>query len=66
MVTKADLALSAPPAAVAGASYFGYTLPEWAAIVTIVYTGLLIMRLLRKEWHDWMDHRARKNYRPEQ
>lgn len=53
MTTKADVALSAPPVTVAGASFLGYTLPEWAAIVTIAYTVLLGLRLIRNEWRDW-------------
>lgn len=48
---KVEAALGAPAVAVAGAKLiFGYSLPEWAAILTIVYTGLLILRLLFKAW----------------
>jgi disulfide bond formation protein DsbB len=53
MTTKADLALSTPPVAVAGASFLGYSLPEWAAIVTIVYTLFLLARLIKAEWREW-------------
>jgi disulfide bond formation protein DsbB len=53
MTTKGDLALSVPPVSVAGASVFGYSLPEWAAIVTIIYTIFLTVRLIRNEWRDW-------------
>lgn len=52
-MAKSDIALSAPPVTVAGASILGYTLPEWAAIVTIVYTAFLTIRLIRNEWRDW-------------
>jgi hypothetical protein len=41
-----DIVLSAPPVTVAGASYFGYTLPEWAAITAIIYTVLLILKMV--------------------
>ena len=50
---KQDIVLSAPPVGVAGASFLGYTLPEWAAILTIVYTGLLIIRMVFKAWSEW-------------
>jgi len=53
MTTKAELALSTPPVAVVGATFLGYTLPEWAAIVTIVYTSILLIRLIRSEWREW-------------
>lgn len=46
MSVKTEAALGAPPIAVAGASILGYSLPEWAAIVTIIYTSLLILRLV--------------------
>jgi disulfide bond formation protein DsbB len=48
-----EAAISSPPVAVAGASVLGYTLPEWASIVAIVYTLLLIWRFLRVEWKEW-------------
>ena len=48
-----EVALSSPPVAVAGASVLGYSLPEWAALVTIVYTLLLVVRYLRNEWKEW-------------
>lgn len=51
---KVELALSVPPVAVASAKLFlGYTLPEWAAIVTIIYTVLLAIRLIFSELRDW-------------
>lgn len=53
MATKVEIAISTPPVAVAGASFLGYSLPEWAAIVTILYTLLLVVRLLRSEWREW-------------
>jgi disulfide bond formation protein DsbB len=55
MTTKAEIALSTPPVAVAGATFLGYSLPEWAAIVTIVYTMFLLVRLVRNEWREWRD-----------
>jgi disulfide bond formation protein DsbB len=48
-----ELALSSPPVGVAGASILGYSLPEWAAIVTIIYTIFLILRFVRNEWRLW-------------
>jgi hypothetical protein len=55
MATKVELALSVPPVAVAGGTLiFGYTLPEWAAIITIFYTLVLLARLLRIEVGDWL------------
>jgi disulfide bond formation protein DsbB len=57
MTTKADIALSAPPVAIAGASFLGYSLPEWAAIVTILYTLLLIARMVVSEWRLWRESR---------
>lgn len=42
---KSDVVLGLPPVAIAGASFLGYSLPEWAAIVTIAYTILLIVKL---------------------
>lgn len=53
MNTKVEIAISAPPVAVVGVTFLGYTLPEWAAIVTIVYTTFLIVRLVRNEWREW-------------
>jgi disulfide bond formation protein DsbB len=55
MTTKAEIALSTPPVAVVGATFLGYSLPEWAAIVTIVYTMFLLVRLIRNEWREWRD-----------
>lgn len=52
-MTTNDMILSTPPVAVAGASFLGYSLPEWAAIVTITYTSLLLFRLIRNEWREW-------------
>ena len=52
-MSKAEAALSTPPVAVASATFFGYSLPEWAAIITIIYTSLLLIRLIRNEWRDW-------------
>lgn len=53
MSTKAEVALSTPPVAVVGATFLGYSLPEWAAIVTIFYTCFLLVRLIRNEWREW-------------
>jgi disulfide bond formation protein DsbB len=47
--------LRAHGAAVAGAHFLGYSLPEWAAIVTITYTVLLGIRLIVHEIRDWMN-----------
>jgi disulfide bond formation protein DsbB len=48
-----EIILSSPPVAVAGASVLGFSLPEWAALVTIIYTLLLVARFLRNEWREW-------------
>lgn len=48
-----EAAISTPPVAVAGATFFGYSLPEWAALVTIIYTLWLLVRLARSEWREW-------------
>lgn len=53
MTTKTELVMSTPPVAVVGATFLGYTLPEWAAIVTIVYTLFLMARLIRNEIREW-------------
>lgn len=53
MAAKLEIAISTPPVAVAGASFLGYSLPEWAALVTIIYTLLLVVRLVRSEWREW-------------
>lgn len=53
MAAKLEIAIGTPPVAVAGASFLGYSLPEWAALVTIIYTLLLVIRLVRSEWHEW-------------
>jgi hypothetical protein len=50
MTSKTDMLLNTPPVAVAGATVFGYTLPDIAAAVTIVYTLILVYFRLRKEW----------------
>jgi hypothetical protein len=55
MSTKAEIAISAPPVAVVGVTVFGYTLPEWAAIITIIYTSFLLVRLLRSMWREFRD-----------
>ena len=33
-----DLALGAPPVAYAGAAFAGLSLPDWAALLAIIYT----------------------------
>jgi disulfide bond formation protein DsbB len=56
MSAKAEIVLSAPPVAVAGAHlFFGYSLPEWAALVTIGYTLVLFVRLVIHEFRLWRD-----------
>jgi disulfide bond formation protein DsbB len=55
MSTKAEIVISAPPVAVVGVTFLGYSLPEWAAIVTIVYTLFLLVRLVRNEWREFRD-----------
>lgn len=54
-----DKVLNTPPIAIATASLLGMSLPEWAAIITIVYTVLLIYFRLRKEWNKNADQQRR-------
>ncbi len=49
-MSRAENFLSAPPIAIAGASLFGLSLPEWAAVITIIYTLILIFFRLRSEF----------------
>jgi len=57
-MVKQDIILGAPPIAIAGSNLiFGYTLPEWAAIVTIAYTGLLILKIVVQAWAAWLKRR---------
>lgn len=61
-MAKQDVILSAPPVVVAGSKlFFGYSLPEWAAIVTIAYTSLLLGRLLWRAWKEWRSWYTRKD-----
>lgn len=53
MAVKTEVMLSSPPVAVVGVTFLGYSLPEWAAIVTVIYTLLLTARLIRNEWREW-------------
>lgn len=36
----------APPASVIGATWLGYTVPEWIQVVTLVYVILLVLHKL--------------------
>jgi disulfide bond formation protein DsbB len=53
MQQRTDIALSAPPVAVAGATFLGYSIPEWAGIITIIYTVALLIRLIANEIRMW-------------
>ena len=44
----ADVAKAAPPLTVAGMTFFGYSLNEWVVILTLVYTALQIVAMLRR------------------
>lgn len=51
----AGVAKTAPPVAVTVATYTeGLTLSHWAAIATIVYTIVLTLTTIMKNWGDWM------------
>lgn len=45
---------ASPPAAIAGMSVFGISLPDWAAIASIIYIAVL----LGEKW--WVWHNKRK------
>lgn len=53
MSMKAEVVVNAPPAVVAGWSLMGHSLPEWAAAVTIAYTGVLLLRLTIRWLRNW-------------
>lgn len=39
-----EAAAATPPAAVVVSHFLGVSLADWAALLTIIYTGLLILR----------------------
>lgn len=39
---------ASPPIAISGISFMGISLPDWAYIVTIIYTILLLLNFFRK------------------
>lgn len=57
----AELAKVAPPVTVAGFTFFGHPLSEWAQMLAIIYSSLMIFFLLRdrtwpsisKKLHKW-------------
>ncbi|MES2183012.1 MAG: hypothetical protein V4505_00570 [Pseudomonadota bacterium] len=61
MTTTIERVMNTPPIVVVGATIFGYTLPEVAAGVTIVYTLLLLYLRLRREWRLWRAGRKEKS-----
>lgn len=50
-----------PPVAVAGYSILGFSLTDWAAIVTIAYTLMLIYFRLRREFRKWQARREARD-----
>lgn len=54
-MTKTDAVLNTPPVVIAGATIFGYSLPDIAAFITIVYTAVLIYFRMRKEYRLWRE-----------
>ena len=52
-----------PPASVIGASWLGFSVPEWIQIVTLAYVILLLLHklgeMIRDGWRWWKDeHKA--------
>lgn len=45
--TFAEVAKVAPPVTVAGFTFFGHPLSEWAQLLAIIYSSLMIFFLLR-------------------
>lgn len=57
--TLAEKILSAPPVAIAaGVTFFGLQLSDIAALLTIVWTLMLIYFRLRKEYAKWKAKRT--------
>lgn len=51
-----EVAKAVPPVTVAGFTFFGHPLSEWAQLLAIVYTGLMIFFLLRdRMWQSIKD-----------
>lgn len=48
---------ASPPVAIAGATVFGMSLPDWAALLACIYTGWLISE---KVYHAWQRRRQLK------
>ncbi len=47
-----------PPAAVAGLSLYGVSLQDWVLVVTLIYTGLSVILLIRdKVYRPWKEKR---------
>jgi hypothetical protein len=46
-----------PPVAYLGATFGGLSLPDWAALLAIVYTLLLILQMGVKGLHCWQKYR---------
>jgi len=47
-----------PPAAVAGLSLWGVSLQDWVLVVTLIYTGLSAILLIRdKVYRPWKEKR---------
>lgn len=45
---------AAPPVAIAAQSLlFGLPLNQWASLLAIVYTALIILNHIRKQWIPW-------------
>lgn len=50
-----DAAQAAPAVTLAAShTFFGYSLADWASILAIVYTALIIANQVRKNWIPWL------------
>ena len=50
-----DAGVAAPPVYVAAQTlFFGLPLNSWASLLAIVYTALIILNHVRKQWLPWL------------
>lgn len=52
-VTSTDVLLAAPPATVAGATYYGVSLPLLVLWLNLIYISILLARVLWKMYKEW-------------
>ncbi len=55
-----DAALASPPATVIGLKIFGVSLPDWAAIVAIIYTLLMIAEFCVRKYRYYFTRQDRR------